>query len=1067
MSTNDSLREQAAEIEERVNEGQDPQEAEQEVTGGSNGGSSGDSGGSTSSISDNQESPMDARPSQDALEEAEELAEEGQYDEASETVSESVDTTGDVSQEQGIETENEQARELEQEFVDQSDAAVARDDVRVGEQDGQLVAQLTDTRQEEIQQQQRISAEVGFERQLSDQLGEDVTAGEEFTVQEEQTEQGVRFTPELTDEFVAQQQPERPASTGIPESEYSGLETDQQPGRRDRDIFSGLVSGTEDALSEVAQVSGGEGTRVEFRGEGSVVNVASQEDTDLTADLGPVSDAGDYLSGVGQDLQQDYIDPAASVAGPIVGQGITGNFGSPSASVASIETGYELSGQAAEQTGNEEAAETLTQASDEIEAGTPGTQMQARFGEGVVGGGASIANVPAIGGTVVDAAEFGVEAGGRTLEGEGGEFAQQAGGQAAVVGAQATQSAAENPAQTTGQLVGGLATSGGAIGGARALGGARAGRAASYAVQPGEEALLSAGRVGIPGARRAASTFSDVSVGESSGLDLTGSVRRSRERLGEATPDVSVRLTRAPNAPPVDVASDVDLPNVRGGIQSRVESGAETARNFPQTARERVRTRQQQAELDVAAARQSARETRERVSDIPSDVRSGVSRTAGRASDVSSDLSERIQSARQQAQIDLAAGEQRAMDVAETVRRAPQEAEQTARRTARDIGEFIGDVEGEASRRASTGLLGDESTGRVQPTSFSGPDVDFEGDITGRVSERVEAARFDATQGLAGLESRAGSVAQRASDAPEQAAQSARRARRNLGEGIGQVRGEATRRASTGLLGDEGTGRMQIPSGTPSNPFEGITDYTLRVDVGRPTPTRVDASDIEIDTDDTTSVFGFDESDAGAGSDTAFESDFEADAPEPQQALAVERGDAEIDASRTGTGTDRQFGGRAIQQDEPAEPTEFASGDTSQPMGMDMGDTVDSAFDVGPTTSPTEGLDTDETETSIIDRVSETRQETDTETGTETRSESRSELRQEQRTESRSEFRFEQRTEGRSEFDLDPTPGQGDNGDDGGPVGTASEDILTDFVNPLTGEAETTSDPRDEDLFGF
>lgn len=495
-------------------------------------------------------------------------------------------TQSETGIEQGSGQQAEQARDLEQQLVDQSTAARDASDVVVTQEGDQLRAQLTEDRQQsraeflqnEAETLAGIRASVAFEdsfegqqrrgedftieqqgdqfvatptesfrreravsdleQQLEDELGQDLERGEDFTV--EQTDDG--FSSNLTGSFQRDQaasdiesQFEERVGRDVSQDEFTleqtndgfravptsdqlrqDLQEAQAPGRRDTDIFSGVVSGTEDALSEVAQVaSGNESTRVEFQGEGSVVNVAAQETTDLTADLGPVSDFGDAATDVGGQINRKVIQPTAEVGGDVFAV----IHGARQADVDRVTT----------------AAGNIVEGPKQESSTVAGEQ----FGEGVTSGGLSIANIPALTGTAVDAGEVVVEAGSRTVQGEGGEFAQQAAGQAAVTGARTTTAAVENPARTTGQVVGGLVTSGGLIGGARKLGGTRAGRAASYAIQPGEELALTAARRGVPGATRVANAVGDVPVRSSgSGPDLTSPVTRSRERLSRATPDL-------------------------------------------------------------------------------------------------------------------------------------------------------------------------------------------------------------------------------------------------------------------------------------------------------------------------------------------------------------------------------------------------------------------------------------------------------------------------------------------------------------------------------------------------
>lgn len=541
------------------------------------------------------------------------------------------------------------AQELEQQFIQQHEAFNSRDDVQVTREDGKLVAEPTSRGKSALEGWQRIEASQAIEDQLEDELGRDVRPGEDFEVSTEEVEghsptsadlqrarnlrqagddqaanealeaeSGTRFTPDLSEEVERELSNKRAAAKGAVSP--SGAELDKltrsvetqqtsqkTPGRSDGDIFSGVVSGAEDAstkaLELAAQPFGGDPEPVDVPGEGSVANVARQESTGLTADLGPVSTFGDASSDVGQTITQDYIAPASEAAGPFTALALdtVANFGrvDPRLAKRTLAEGGETS---AGVLGEDEMAAEFEEEGEQIEEQSPLVGAKAGFGEGFVSGGASIANAPAIAGTVVDGTEFAVEGGARTVEGEGAEFVQEAGGQATLAAAEATEAAAANPARVTGQIAGGLVTSSGIIGGAKALGGAKAGRAASFAIQPGEELAITAARRGlvsgraaqsVPGVRGAHLQGSKTSTGNS-GLDVGIGGRSAFVGAREQLPNV--RVEADPTAGRVEIDPEL-IEEVHQATLGRARRGVETVQQTP------------------AKVRSGARKGRKRISD--------------------------------------------------------------------------------------------------------------------------------------------------------------------------------------------------------------------------------------------------------------------------------------------------------------------------------------------------------------------------------------------------------------------------------------------------------------------
>lgn len=420
--------------------------------------------------------------------------------------------------------------------------------------------------------------------QVQEQTEADLDPGEDFVVETEVTDEGVRADVELTDEGR------------------------REEARRSGDIFSGAVSAIEDGLTETRSwVHGDDTRRVEFQGEGSVINVAADEarndEVDLTADLGPVSDAGDAASDAGEFLQRRAFGPFADASGDVAEMSATA-FDQVISGERSIVLGPKSVNP------DEEALEELQQQFRDLgrapENEVQGPSTVERAGQGV-GSGAAILNIPAVAGTVVDAGEVGVAGAQATASGRGGEFAQQAGGQAALIAGRATESAATNPAQFAGMLVGGVGVSAAAIRGAQALAGARAARATSFAIQPGEEIAISAARSGVipsraaqavPGVRRD-SVESDARVdttesANSGGDDgiLSSPVQRARQKANEVrerSPSVRTTTTedgRVSVSDPLQRDMRIKAAEVEENVARRLVSARNTVADLPDTVTE-------------------------------------------------------------------------------------------------------------------------------------------------------------------------------------------------------------------------------------------------------------------------------------------------------------------------------------------------------------------------------------------------------------------------------------------------------------------------------------------------
>jgi len=358
----------------------------------------------------------------------------------------------------------------------------------------------------------RQQARQGAIEKIQSQTEENLTPGEDFTVSTEQTDSGVKASASLTDQGR------------------------KKLARRSDDIFSGVVEGTEDALSAVVQVqTGSENAEVDIPGEGSVANVAREEanagETDLTADLGPVSDAGDVATAAGDFLKKNAFDPFADASGDVAEASATGfkQIGSGDIPIVFGAGGMQTSPDA-----KEEAREVVSDIGRSPENEQSKSTVTERAGEGVGSGTTAVLNVPAVAGTAVDAVEFGAAGADAAASGSGRQFAEQAGGQATLVAEQATQYAVDNPVKFAGEVGGSAVLSTAAISGAAAVGGSRAARAASVAIQPGEELAVTAARRGLISSRAATGQSTSGSSDSASRTErVSGAGSDLSDRIGE------------------------------------------------------------------------------------------------------------------------------------------------------------------------------------------------------------------------------------------------------------------------------------------------------------------------------------------------------------------------------------------------------------------------------------------------------------------------------------------------------------------------------------------------------
>lgn len=273
--------------------------------------------------------------------------------------------------------------------------------------------------------------------------------------------------------------------------------------------------------------------------------------------------------------------------------------------------------------GGEAAGDVLARELVEERTVIPGAIIEERLtGDTSFTGSATQAvpgGVAAIGDQVLnlpqETAEFAHEGVGRTVEGEGAEFAGAVGGAALGTGILTAREARRDPGRFVGQLSGSAVAATGGIAGATRLAGPRAGRAISVAVQPGEELAITAARSGVvsprvaslvPGVRE---SHIGQTPGASTEVATEGAVGRAglRERISSRTPNV--RVEADPEAPVLEVdpelrqqVREAAMAPPRRARQGAVAAGA-AARTGVQRAGGAARRGAQRAEEAVGAVR--------------------------------------------------------------------------------------------------------------------------------------------------------------------------------------------------------------------------------------------------------------------------------------------------------------------------------------------------------------------------------------------------------------------------------------------------------------------------------
>jgi len=335
-----------------------------------------------------------------------------------------------------------------------------------------------------------------------------------------------------------------PTSTGQGDVRVNITQTGAQEirGRREQeegDIFTGAVAAVERSPGTAINTGAlllsrdvDSNARFDTPGEGSLIGRGREDEANANEDrFGedldiPFTDIG-FVSGsdaAADAVEQRVISPVSEVAGDVSGSSQTG---------VGIGVGLLTSDPDAfgEETFNQSEQELRDiPRSEENEVGEENAGEV--IGEGATSGALGIANVPRVANAVFEAGSFTVEAGEETVEGDGGEFAQEATEAGALRAGQGAEFAASNPLRFSSQLAGGAIASSSLIRLGRFAGGPSGGRAASTLVQPGEEAAIFAARRGVPGTRRLAGLVGDVDVGQGRRFlsDEGGQLGQSRSR---------------------------------------------------------------------------------------------------------------------------------------------------------------------------------------------------------------------------------------------------------------------------------------------------------------------------------------------------------------------------------------------------------------------------------------------------------------------------------------------------------------------------------------------------------
>lgn len=241
----------------------------------------------------------------------------------------------------------------------------------------------------------------------------------------------------------------------------------------------------------------------------------------------------------GQNYSNIIVQPAAQVSGDVAdafqrGAQLTGNARALTLGTAAQPT----QNRTTEEVG--EATVDIARGQEEDVTSETGAE---RFAEGAATGGLALANVPKSVTGLTAIGEFGGAAGVATVEGRGGEFAEETKQSAETAIYKGKEFALNNPSQTAGMLAGSLAFSTLAITGASRIS-TGAGRATAGVIQPGEELLTAGANVGlrrVPYGTRVLSKFPNNRV-DNEEIFIRGASRagrKARRGIGRVRSSVS------------------------------------------------------------------------------------------------------------------------------------------------------------------------------------------------------------------------------------------------------------------------------------------------------------------------------------------------------------------------------------------------------------------------------------------------------------------------------------------------------------------------------------------------
>lgn len=798
--------------------------------------------------------------------------------------------------------------------------------VTTEERNGETVAvpELTDSGQRLNQSLNEARAADTFSQQLSEQTGDDVTPGDDFTVEVSDGQATAEFTDSYRLESAAAQSERYDADdlelvggdiqvTDEGRLEAAAQQSDQYDAD-DLELVGGDVEVTDEGLREAAAQQSdqfqADDLLVDSQGDVFVSTQAQKEQ--IAAERSGVSpddvvlqdtrtDSGDIETkvfideGNGQrrdtgQTEGDFFSGAVSgfedaTGVDVPGEGSLVDSGAENRESVGDGDGSEAFGGRGDfeqglRSGAEDFRGGIENVASEVgdlvqiggaayAAGSPVTandpakaagsdstgEELGNVAQGSVEGAGEILNAPQYGVTAIEVGEVGVAAAESAQitkarpNSSAGEFAGELASAGAFAGNQAAQYASENPSQFAGQLAGGLIV----------------GSAGQTALRNRVSNRGSAGR----------STGSGTS---------TGSSGSSSGIFEDLSPNVDVDVGRNVARGRFDV-------NVNRGF-TRPTTGRNTDFDLRERAETALRNTEVSADAAVQAGRQRLSNAADRAARAPREVAEGSAR---RASETGGDVLNSVRNAEVSADAAVQAGRQ-------TVTNTRNRATLAARRARRDLG----------LPTVPRGYITDGDSGRSLLPDVDRPrPVDLVDDALESLNDGFDEFRSDALNRVRSAEVSADAAVQAGqqsvTNARNRATLATRRARRDIGFGEAP-RGFVTEADDGGgrsFLSDT-EGRQADPTsaldaassvrGRFSSGFEALSELGIRVDVGKPGRTTVDADDMEIGdvgvsydrdldgsldgdgTGDRVQVFEADADATGAGTVAFRRSDTEADA---------------------------------------------------------------------------------------------------------------------------------------------------------------------------------------------